>query len=327
MAIGLTDNQDFRIEFREHTFCTMESDDLFLIRSALYVGNHERVQKEADMAIGLTDEQEVVRDSYIYRDEIARGRYAQVVKAVKANDAGPLQVLKIWAQAKLAKNQDERDLTLEDLKEWLEEPTLMDNPLFRVNAALVLLEGGQTTQALRLVQKGADLEELATSVQIYLSINRIPLAEKMVKQMKDIDDDAPITALATVWVNIAKRESPEEALLLIQEIRDKCGDSVDLLTLGAVCHLHMGTDDSLKTAFKQSKEAIQLCKEAGLPVPPSVMINCATAIRHLNKDMKGPGRTKIDQMMEELATTYPEHPYVKKIAELDELFTKGSSKF
>jgi coatomer protein complex subunit epsilon len=41
-------------------------------------------------------------------------------------------------------------------------------------------------------------------VQIYLKINRIDQAEKELKNMEKIDEDASLTQLSAAWIHIAK---------------------------------------------------------------------------------------------------------------------------
>jgi coatomer protein complex subunit epsilon len=43
---------------------------------------------------------------------------------------------------------------------------------------------------------------LALLVQVYLKINRIDEAEKVVQAMHTIEDDATVTQLTTAWLNI-----------------------------------------------------------------------------------------------------------------------------
>jgi coatomer subunit epsilon len=45
---------------------------------------------------------------------------------------------------------------------------------------------------------------LALCVQIYLRIDRVDLAQKVLKSMQDLDDDDSLTTLAQVWVALAQ---------------------------------------------------------------------------------------------------------------------------
>lgn len=102
---------------------------------------------------------------------------------------------------------------------------------------------------------------MTIEVQLYLKMDRVDLAAKVIKTMADVDDDDPLTQLATAWVYIAQGgDKISEAFYLLQELIEKFGQSVSVLNSLAVCQLHL---KNFSQAFQFLKQARNLRVDKG----------------------------------------------------------------
>lgn len=115
-------------------------------------------------------------------------------------------------------------------------------------------------------------------VELYLKMFRADLAEKQLKVMKGIDEDAVLTMLATAQVNLAPVSSRSEchacssdvvtlfcvlgcvqnstkiqdAIYIYEELIDKYGGTLFLLNGIAVAKMQMGLFEEAETALQDS---------------------------------------------------------------------------
>ncbi len=139
-------------------------------------------------------------------------------------------------------------------------------------------------------------------------MRRPELAEKTVKAMQSIDDEATLTQLATAWVHVAKGGSNiQEAAYIFQELSDKYGSTSLLLNGLAVSEMHM---NNFVGAEKMLLDAV--AKDAS---NADTIINLIVCSQHLRK-----ADETIDRYMQDLRRTSPQHAF------LDE-FNGAFSKF
>eukprot|EP00959_Pyramimonas_sp_CCMP1952_P177485 3710071-Pyramimonas_sp.AAC.1 len=117
---------------------------------------------------------------------------------------------------------------------------------------------------------------MALSIQIFIKMDRVDCAEKQLKAMMNIDDDATCTQLAQAWVNIALGGSKiQEAFYIFQELGDKYAWTVRLYNGSAVCNMQMG---QYEEAERELLEALN--KD---PKDADTLSNLAVISLHLGK--------------------------------------------
>lgn len=126
---------------------------------------------------------------------------AKVFQRIQKNAPTALQAVKLLATYRTA-SQDNKELVFGTLSEWLETEDVKDDETLQIVAAQIYLAEEDYKSALQLVINDENLEKMALCVEIYLRINRLDLAEKVARQMQDIDDDDVLTQLSLAWVYI-----------------------------------------------------------------------------------------------------------------------------
>lgn len=100
-------------------------------------------------------------------------------------------------------------------------------------------------EALKCANAGnPTLDMMAVSVASYLKIDRPDYAEKQVKAMAAVDDDATLTQLSMAWTNLALGGAKvQEAFYIFQELGEKNTWTAKLLVGNAAAHMLMGQYD------------------------------------------------------------------------------------
>jgi len=169
-----------------------------------------------------------MRDVYIYRSYIVQKNYKFVLAEIKDNAPTPLQAVKLLAT--YLSSPDNKEISLVTLKEWMSDGAVASNPVLQVVAATIYYDQENYEEAMRCVYQSNSLEGLSMLVQIYLKINRVDQAEKELRGMQKVDEDATITQLTAAWVYLAQGgEKISEAQAIFQELMEKYGPTVALL--------------------------------------------------------------------------------------------------
>jgi len=100
--------------------------------------------------------------------------------------------------ARYLADEGEKESVLSTLGSWLQDPACSNNTTLLLMAAVVYQAEGNLVDALKCCHSSSHLELMATSVQIFLKMDRPDVAEKKLKEMMAIDDDATCTQLAQV---------------------------------------------------------------------------------------------------------------------------------
>ena len=165
-------------------------------------------------------------------------------------------------------------------------------------------------EALSCCSSAGSLELLSLAIQVALQIERPDVAKKLLDLMQQKDDDAPLTQLATAWVNVQiGGERLQEVSYIFQELGDRFNWTPKLLNGAAVCNMVMG---KFEEAEKQSLEA--LSKD---PKQPDALANLVSVCLHLNKPAS--------KYLTQLKAADPNHPLSKKLGSLEEKFVHAAA--
>mmetsp|Transcript_65408 Transcript_65408/g.206700 ORF Transcript_65408/g.206700 Transcript_65408/m.206700 type:complete len:289 (+) Transcript_65408:146-1012(+) len=283
---------------------------LFELQNNFYIGAYSTAINEGSDLTDLDEQQAVERDCFVHRSYIANGSYDMAMAEISSDAPMALQAVKLLAQ--FMSNDSAKDGVLATLDEWLEDPACNSNPTVLIMAATMYMGAENFEKALKCCQSHATLEMLAMEVQICLKMNRPDVAEKQLKIMSAMDDDATLTQLATAWVGIGLGGAKvQEAAYIFQELGDKYNWTVKLLNGSACCNMKMGRPEEaerelLDALTKDGKDSNTLAN----------LVVCALAL----------GKST-SRYVTQLKLSAPDHPLVVRTAGHSEAFERAAQGF
>lgn len=171
-----------------------------------------------------------------------------------------------------------------------------------------------TKDALACVYLGTTTEHLAITVQIYLRMDRLDLAKQTLKKMKQVDEEALLTQLCSVYVNIfTGRSEADDAVHTMSSLSEQYGNSTMLLNLMAVACI---------TAEKYSEAENALLEASADGEDVDTLINLVVCYQHQGKDM-----ATIGNIVNRIKSTYPDHAFVQGLNRVEGAFGRESAKY
>lgn len=279
------------------------ADQVRQLRNLFFLGSYKQAIVEAENVL-KTDPFNNQAQTLMFRSMIYSNP-GDVFKKIPQSGSTALQAIKLLATYNTA-NEENREMVFDTLKDWLSSDEVASDSTLQAVAAQIFMEEGNYKEALRLLlPAGENLEKQALSVQLYLKINRVDLAVKVVKAMQDQDDDDILSQLATIWVSIAEGgEKLNEATFLLQDLVEKFGPSVLVLNCQATCQINQ---HNYSNAFQFLKQARDLAVAAGAKPSADTLVNSIVVLQLLKKSPE-----IVRKITSELTQCWPEHPWLKQ---------------
>jgi len=204
-------------------------------------------------------------------------------------------------------------VVLNTLKEWQDQGRFND-PTVQIIAALIFFREHLNEVCFAALFPPKSLEASCLLVQLYLSMNRIDMANKELQRMKERQDDAVQTQVARAWVSIESRDRVEDARDTFQELKGKHGESILLLNGLATACMHMG---DFAQAEKFLLNILILDKQS-----ISTKINLFVCASQLGKP-----KEKLAKDYSQILAAAPNHPWVRQQQAAEQLFDQSALKF
>jgi len=291
-----------------------EPDELYTLRAQYWLG-HYRLALEEGKAISrrpMAPHLKTEREEFILRAHLALGEYDKVLKETQSTTQPGLKALNIHASYLTS---PDKEGIISTLKANLASPDCANSTSFQQTACHIFLEHGLTREALQCVHLGISMEHIALSLQIYLKINRLDLAENQLRLLKQADEDSILTQLCSAYLSIATgRSAIHDATHVLSMLSEQYGPSVALLNLSAVAQM---TAENYEAAEGILEEA---AKEEDNTA--DTLIN--TIVCALNM---GKGLGSIASTIGTLKNKYPYHPFVEGLDRVDSAFDRESIKY
>jgi coatomer protein complex subunit epsilon len=285
-------------------------DALFAVHNNFYLGAYQAAINEAESLTGLGATEATERDCFMYRSYLAQGSYQLPISEISEDAPTALQAVKLLAQ--YLSDEGAKDTVISTLGQWLTDPACANNTTLALMATSVYQAEGNLVDALKCCHSTTSLELMAMSVQLFIKMDRPDVAEKKLKDMMAIDEDATCTQLAQAWVNLALGGNKvQEAFYIFQELGDKYTWTTRLHNGSAVCSMHMRRYDEaekelLEALAKDSKDA-------------DTLANLVVVTLHLGKPSS--------RYLNQLKASDPNHASLKRTAQFEEAFDRAAQGF
>ncbi|GIY62286.1 hypothetical protein CEXT_514512 [Caerostris extrusa] len=288
-------------------------DQLFEIRNSFYIGNYQHCINEAQNLKVNDPSIQLERDIFMYRAYIAQNKYGVVINDITSSSAPELQHIKMLA---VYLNGD-TDKTKEVVNSFEKQIQNIDpeDKILPLVAGLVFCLEEDYDSALRLLHKSDNLECRALTIQIYLKMNRIDLAQKELNSLKEIDEDCTLTQMSQAWVNLQKSgDKLQDAYYTFQELTDKYATTPLLLNSQAAALFALGK-------FEEAQPVLQEALDKD-PNSPDTLANMVVATQHIGKTHEVSKR-----YLTQLQHSYSNHPFVKDFHNREQEFVRLSKMY
>lgn len=224
-----------------------------------------------------------------------------------------LQALALKAQFEMAIGNEASQSTIVDQLKTLaaSNPT----PSIQLTTSQVLLAAGQTKEALQQVHLGATMEHIAQTLQIFLKLDRLDLAKQQFNLLRQADEDAVLTQLGNVYVNLATgSKGAPDALHALNSMTEQYGASPLLLNLMAVGFMQLG---DYASAQGKLEECIRDFSEVA--VIPDTLINLIVC----NVQQSKPA----DELVAQMKDQFPTHAFCANLERVVGAFDREAVKY
>merc|ERR1711976_46772 len=272
-----------------------ETDELFDIRTALYIGNFQQCINESQK-LKVPVEKRTQRDVIMYRAYLAQRKFGVVLDEVTSG--GPQELQAVRTLADYLSNESRRDKLVAELDAKMSGNVDLSNCTALLMAGSVYYHHGNFDAALRTLHQSESLECAALMVQILLKMDRIELAKKELKRMQDTDEDSILTQIAQAWFNLSVGgDKFQDAYYIFQELSDKFTSTPLLLNGQAACYMAQGRFDEAEGALQEA-----LDKDSN---NAETLVNMIVLSQHLGKPPEVSNR-----YISQLKDSHRSHPFV-----------------
>jgi tetratricopeptide (TPR) repeat protein len=234
----------------------------------------------------------------------------------------PVALQAVRALARYLTQPDAKAAVVAQFDAWLADAQgAATSPTVQALGATVFLHEGQPHAALRALRAFATLEALALSIQVYLRIDRLDLAERQLRALQDKDDESALFQLSAAHVYLALGgDKHREALVTYQEMLQRYGEDSVAVTNGLCAAL---------ACLKRFDEAERLLKEALAKEPSNAetLINFLMLLQHTGRGLGCAADGPAAKVLEKLRAVAPGHPFVAGLALAEASFDRVSASF
>eukprot|EP01133_Synstelium_polycarpum_P001199 gene1199-1382_t len=291
-------------------------DPIFEAKNYFYLGNYQGAINEVNKkSKQLRDLVKMEADFFLYRSYLAQENWQLVLGEIRETESSPaLQGVRALA-AYLQAPSSNAEIVIATAKQWIDDGTVQASEHMQLLVATIFYAESLYEDALRVLNKTESLECMALTVQIYLRIDRLDLAEKQYSLMKSIDVDATPSLLTNAWICIAQGDDKiKEALSVFEELSEKYGPTPLLLNGRATCEILLKRFEKAESSLlssieKNSKDADTIAN----------IITCYV-------NMKKPSEI-VNRYINQLKTISPKHPAIESINNAEASFDRCKARY
>mmetsp|Transcript_128804 Transcript_128804/g.192012 ORF Transcript_128804/g.192012 Transcript_128804/m.192012 type:complete len:295 (-) Transcript_128804:150-1034(-) len=288
-----------------------EPDELYTLRAQFWLGHYQLALDEAKsiqrrpMSPDLKEE----REEFVMRCYLAMGDYGKVIAGT---DTAGLRALSLQAQFEAAgTDEGKKQAVIQQVQALLAESA---SPSVQLAASHIFLKAGLKKESLQCVHMGATLEHVSMTLQLYLSIDRLDLAQSQLQAMKRKDEDSILTQLGGVYLAMATGSSlSKDAMHTLSQLSEQYGPSILLLNLMACALLQQGEYAAAEQKLEQARQ------EFGASNDADTIANLIVAYQYQSKPT--------NELVQTLVQFHPTHYLAQGLTMVMGAFERESMKY
>mmetsp|Transcript_14155 Transcript_14155/g.20658 ORF Transcript_14155/g.20658 Transcript_14155/m.20658 type:complete len:306 (+) Transcript_14155:90-1007(+) len=298
----------------------MDPDELYTLRAQYWLGHYDLCLTEGRSLIRrpMAPHLKIEREEFVLRAQLALGEFATVIKNASGNGkAASIRALGLRAQYESPNATDDDKATIvAQFQSLLADNESANNASVQLTACHVfLLQGEMTREALQCVHLGLTMEHLAMSLQLYLKMDRLDLAEEQLGLMKQGDEDAILTQLCSAYLAIATgRSKSDDAIYSLNSLMEQYGPSPLLSNCMAVSQIVGGKYEKAEGLLKETLDSH--------PGDVDAMVNLVVVYQHLGNKSK-----ELEEVLDKLRKEHKDHFFVKGLERVEGALEREAGKY
>eukprot|EP00603_Paraphysomonas_imperforata_P000988 CAMPEP_0114428968 /NCGR_PEP_ID=MMETSP0103-20121206/9223_1 /TAXON_ID=37642 ORGANISM="Paraphysomonas imperforata, Strain PA2" /NCGR_SAMPLE_ID=MMETSP0103 /ASSEMBLY_ACC=CAM_ASM_000201 /LENGTH=299 /DNA_ID=CAMNT_0001598249 /DNA_START=47 /DNA_END=946 /DNA_ORIENTATION=+ len=290
-----------------------DPDELYTLRNLFWLGNYQLAINEANSLNRIPKDLQSTKDEFVFRSYLAMQQYDIVLDEIADGPNTPvaLRAIRILTTFLAKVSPYEQCLAaMFDLGNSLVQGDVSCGTYYLVLATLHV-HGDNIKEGLVATDSYPSMELAGYAVQLLLRLDRPDLAQQRYALMKSADEDGSLTQLAGAALNLrlGSAKNIQEAANTYQDLGEKYGTSVMLLTSLAVAEMAQG---NFETAESHLQEA--LGKDSA---NADALANMITVSHHLSKSSE-----VIARLVSQLRKTAPDHPLLVGLANFESAYDR-----
>ena len=297
-----------------------EPDELYTLRAQYWLGHYTLALDEGRQAARrpMPPHLKTEREEMMLRAQLALKQYDLVLAEGGGSSKSPtLQALALHAKFLADTSPGSRSAVVDNLKVLLASGEAASNTTLQLTACHIFLGAGLVREALQCVHMGLTMEHLAMCIQIYISIDRLDLANDALNLLKQADEDSVLAQLGSAQLAIAHgRSRSDDAVHILSGLSEQYGPSVMLLNSLAVANMVSGKYEAAEGNLREA-----LADEGGAK-DADTLVNSVVCAQYLGKKSE-----EVEQYLGMLRAGHAAHPFVQGLLQVEGAFERESAKY
>lgn len=282
----------------------MDQDDLMQVRDSFCTGFYEKALNDCESMPRLGESAEAERQSLYLASKICLGTTTEAeLQSFAQTTTEPGVHATILAAQAMTTQGSEQQNAVALLKALPQTPTI------KYYLGCCLLATDDIPSALNTLD-GGTLEMQALRLQCLLNIDRIDLAELLLLEMNQINEDAAVTKLAQVWFNNAIGNF-QEAYLTLGDLESQYSGGANL----GISKIILNGKAASCLLMKNFTKALETLKQV-----PEAKHDAETLSNMLVCQRRLGDHDAADKTFDLIKSKYPNHSLVKNLDTLDTAF-------
>lgn len=284
----------------------MDPDELYTLRNLFWLGSYQKAINEANSLSRCPAHLQTEKQEFIYRSYLAAGQHSILASEISDAESTPVSLRALKLLSKYLQGKD--STVLSQLNAWEAQGQM--HPLVQIVTSIVHSHEGNVKDAIKAIYTGANMEQKAMLVTLYLRMDRVDLAQREAQSMKETDEESALSMLAQAWVNLCVGGTKiSEAANTYDDLVDKFGGSPLLLNGLAAAKMHQGAFEEAETLLLEALTKISSDADS--------LANLVVVSQQLRRPEE-----VVQRYVSQLKIANKDHPLLQSLANFESAFDR-----